>query len=61
MATRLLGPAIEVVFGVVLPVSAYLTLCLREAPAEADPPLAAEGLAQRLRLTGGCATPAGDV
>jgi hypothetical protein len=66
VATRLPGPAIEVVFGVVLLVSVVLTLALREAPAGStaaqDAALAAsERLARRLRLTGSYPTPTGEV
>jgi uncharacterized protein len=60
-ATRLPGPAIEVVFGVVLLVSVYLTLSLREAPANAGQSRADDGLAHRLRLSGSYPTAAGDV
>lgn len=56
VATRLPGPAIEVVFGVVLLVSVYLTLSLRKLPA-----VGGEGLARRLRLNGSYPTPNGDV
>lgn len=56
VATRLPGPAIEVVFGVVLLVSVYLTLSLRKLPA-----VGSEGLARRLRLNGSYPTPNGDV
>ena len=61
VATILPGTAIEVVFGVVLLFSVYLTLSLRE-PAEAVAPIAGgEGLARRLRLAGSYPTPAGEV
>ena len=56
VATRLPGPAIEVVFGVVLLVSVYLTLSLRKLPA-----VGGEGLARRLRLNGSYPTPNGNV
>ncbi len=62
VATRLPGPAIEVVFGLVLLVSVYLTLTLREPQAAAEATVAGgEGLARRLRLAGSYPTPAGEV
>jgi uncharacterized protein len=61
LATRLPGPAIEVVFGVVLLVSVFLTLSLREPPAAEVPAVGDEGLAHRLRLSGSYPTSTGDV
>ena len=58
LATRLPAPAIEVTFGIVLLVSVYLTLTLREPQGGAD----ADGdrLARRLRLNGAYPTPPGE-
>ena len=61
VATVLPGAAIEVVFGVVLLVSVYLTLSLREPAEEVAPVVGGEGLARRLRLAGSYPTPAGEV
>jgi uncharacterized membrane protein YfcA len=58
LATHLPGPAIEVVFGVVLLVSVILTLRMREPDTLAG---ADGGLGQRLRLDGDYPTPAGSV
>jgi uncharacterized protein len=58
LATRLPAPAIEVVFGVVLLVSVYLTLSLREP--QGDGRAAGDPLALRLRLRGAYPTPAGE-
>ena len=57
LTTHLPGPVIEVVFGVVLLVSVYLTLTSREP----DPALASvdDALARRLRLAGNYPTPEG--
>ena len=61
VATVLPGPAIEVVFGVVLLVSVYLTLSLREPATEVTPVPGNEGLPRRLRLAGSYPTPVGEV
>lgn len=58
LATHLPGRAIEVVFGVVLLASVFLTLRLREPDAVAG---ADGGLGQRLRLDGEYPTPDGSV
>ena len=58
LATRLPGPAIEVVFGVVLLASVFLTL----RPGRPDTVESVDGgLGQRLRLDGDYPTPAGSV
>ena len=58
LATHLPGPAIEVVFGVVLLLSVFLTL----RPREPDTVVGADrGLGQRLRLDGDYPTPSGSV
>ena len=59
VATMLPGAAIEVVFGVVLLASVYLTLTIREQAAEVV--TSGDGLAHRLRLAGSYPTPAGEV
>jgi len=61
LATRLPGPAIEVVFGVVLLLSVFLTLSLREPPAAEAPAVGDHGLAHRLRLSGSYPTATGEV
>jgi uncharacterized membrane protein YfcA len=61
VATILPGPAIEVVFGVVLLVSVYLTLSLREPAEGVAPAGGGGGLARRLRLAGSYPTPAGEI
>ena len=61
VATRLPGAAIEVVFGVVLLVSVYLTLSLREPADQVALEPSGAGLARRLRLAGSYPTPAGEV
>jgi uncharacterized membrane protein YfcA len=58
LATRLPAPAIEVIFGVVLLVSVYLTLTLHEPQAVAG--AAGDPLALRLRLSGTYPTSAGE-
>lgn len=60
VATRVPGLAIEVVFGVVLLVSVYLTFTLREPPAAEAPAVGDEGLAHQLRLGGSYPTPKGE-
>jgi uncharacterized membrane protein YfcA len=58
LATRLPAATIEVIFGIVLLVSVYLTLRLKEPPpATAEP----RGLARTLRLSGTYPTPSGPV
>ena len=61
VATILPGAAIEVVFGVVLLVSVYLTLSLREPAERVATVVAATGLGRRLRLAGSYPTPTGEV
>ncbi len=61
VATRLPGATIEVVFGIVLLVSVYLTLALRAEPEPQSAASAPNGLARRLRLAGTYPTPAGEV
>ena len=61
VATILPGAAIEVVFGVVLLVSVYLTLSLREPAEGVATVVDGDALGRRLRLAGSYPTPAGEV
>jgi uncharacterized protein len=61
LATRLPGSAIEVVFGVVLLVSVYLTLRLRETTPDRDPAPERNRIGVRLRLAGSYPGPQGEI
>ena len=61
VVTRLPGSTIEVIFGVVLLVSVYLTFTLRDEPASQSAATEDAGLVRRLRLAGSYPTPAGEV
>ena len=61
VATRLPGSTIEVVFGVVLLASVYLTLALRDEPEPQSAASRPSGLSRRLRLAGSYPTPGGQI